>query len=62
MKKRKLRKSVYKLYSVDWYRGTWNYRTTTNCKWEDVLECKRAAKLMGETIKYEAYDTVEYYY
>jgi hypothetical protein len=27
------------------------------CTWEDVKECKRTAKLLGETIKYEHYDT-----
>ena len=41
------------IYTVDWYRGDWCYRTTTDCDWEAVKECKRAAKLMGETIKYE---------
>ena len=51
MRRRKVVKT--KIYNVDWYRGDWCYRTTTGCKWEDVKDCKRAAKLMGETIKYE---------
>ena len=51
MRRRKVVKT--KIYNVDWYRGDWCYRTTTGCKWEDVKDCKRAAKLMGEKIKYE---------
>lgn len=47
------------IYSVDWYHGDWCYRTTTGCDWDDVLECKRAAKLMGEKIKYEKTDVKE---
>jgi hypothetical protein len=27
------------------------------CTWEDVKNCKRQAKLMGEKIEYEHYDT-----
>jgi hypothetical protein len=52
MKRRKIvrRKNIY---DVDWWRGDWCYRTTTGCDWEAVLECKRAAKLMGEKITYE---------
>ena len=46
-----------KIYSVDWIRNGFCYRTTMGCTWEDVKECKRQAKLMGETIKYEHYDT-----
>ena len=41
------------IYTVDWYRNNWCYRTTTDCDWETVKECRQAAKLMGETIKYE---------
>lgn len=47
------------IYTVDWYRGDWCYRTTTDCDWETVKECRRAAKLMGETIKYEKTDVKE---
>ena len=50
-------KKKTKIYSVDWYHGDHCYRTTMGCTWEDVKDCKRAAKLMGETIKYEHYDT-----
>ena len=46
-----------KIYSVDWIRNGFCYRTTMGCEWEDVLECKRQAKLMGEKIEYEHYDT-----
>lgn len=46
-----------KIYSVDWLRNGLCYRTTMGCTWEDVLECKRTAKLLGETIKYEHYNT-----
>lgn len=45
-----------KLYQVDWYtEGGWNYRTTFGCDWKAVQECKKQAKAMGETIKYEPY-------
>lgn len=46
-----------KIYSVDWIRNGFCYRTTMGCTWENVLECKRTAKLLGETIEYEHYDT-----
>ena len=46
-----------KIYSVDWIRNGFCYRTTMGCTWQDVLECKRTAKLLGETIKYEHYNT-----
>ena len=42
-----------KIYSVDWIRNGFCYRTTTECTWEDVKECKRTAKLLGETIEYQ---------
>jgi hypothetical protein len=54
-KKKKVVKT--KIYSVDWYHGDHCYCTTMGCTWEDVKECRRRAKLMGETIKYEHYDT-----
>lgn len=46
-----------KIYSVDWIRNGFCYRTTMGCTWENVLECKRTAKLLGEKIEYEHYDT-----
>ena len=46
-----------KIYSVDWYHNGFCYCTTKGCTWEDVKECRRKAKFMGETIKYEHYDT-----
>lgn len=48
-----------KIYSVDWVRNGFCYRTTMGCTWEDVKQCKRTAKLLGETIKYEHYYTKE---
>ena len=50
-------KKKTKIYSVDWYHGDHCYRTTMGCTWEDVKDCRRTAKLLGETIKYEHYDT-----
>lgn len=46
-----------KIYSVNWYRGSHCYRTTMGCTWEDIKNYRRTAKLLGETIKYEHYDT-----
>jgi len=46
-----------KIYSVNWLHNGFCYCTTMGCKWEDVKECRRRAKLMGETIEYEHYDT-----
>lgn len=52
-----------KIYSVDWLRDGFCYRTTRGCKWEDVLECKKVARLLGEKIRYEHYDTrIDEYY
>lgn len=42
-----------KYYTVDWYRNGFCYRTTRGCDGEAVKNCKRTAKLLGETIKYE---------
>ena len=55
-----MRKKVVKtkIYSVDWYRNGFCYRTTMGCTWEDVKQCKRTAKLLGEKIEYEHYDTI----
>lgn len=46
-----------KIYSVDWIRNGFCYRTTMGCTWENVKDCRKTAKLLGETIKYEHYDT-----
>lgn len=48
-----------KIYSVDWIHNGFCYRTTMGCTWEDVKDCKRTAKLLGEKIEYEHYDTRE---
>ena len=56
------RKKVVKIkyYSVDWYLNNGHcYRTTTCCTWKDVMDCKRTAKMLGETIKYEHTHTRE---
>lgn len=48
-----------KIYNVDWYLSNgFCYRTTTKCKWADVLQCKKVAAMLGETIKYEHVDTI----
>lgn len=46
-----------KIYSVDWIRNGFCYRTTIGCTWEDIKNYRRTAKLLGETIKYEHYNT-----
>lgn len=62
MKKKTLKRKV-KLYWVDWYNSCGIcYRSTTDCTWADVLQCRKTARLLGETIKYEHYRTVEYDY
>ena len=51
MKPRVKRRNIY---WVDCYTsGGWNYASHSNCTWQDVLDLKRVAKLLGETIKYE---------
>ena len=60
MKPRTIRRNIY---WVDCYtRGGWNYASHSNCTWEQVLELKRIAKLLGETIKYEKLCTKQYKY
>ena len=52
-----------KLYWVDWYNSSgFCYRSSRDLTWADVLQCKRTAKQLGETIKYEHFRTVEYDY
>lgn len=53
-------KRKVKIYWVDWYRNGYCYRSTSECRWEDVIDCKRTAKLLGEKIKYECYRVEEY--
>ena len=43
-----MRTARRKFYSVDWYRGDFCYRTTTGCTWEQVQNCKKTARLLGE--------------
>ena len=57
-----MRTTRRKIYSVDWYRGDFCYRTTTGCTWENVQECRKTARLLGEKIKYEAVDVKDYRY
>lgn len=40
-------------YIVHWYRNGFCYRTTMDCPKDYVENCKRTAKLLGETIKTE---------
>ena len=42
-----------KLYTIHWYRGDWCYRTTMGCPWAHVLEMKKLARTLGDTIKHE---------
>lgn len=59
---KKITKKI-KLYWVDWYNSSgFCYRSVRDCTWAQVLECKRTARLLGETIKYEYLRTVEYDY
>ena len=52
-----------KYYSVNWYTSSgFCYRTTFNCTWEAVKECRKIAKSLGETITYEYDRTIEYDY
>lgn len=55
-------KKVVNLYWVNWYYKGYCYRSTSNCKWEDVQRLRRVAKLLGEKITYEKYDEIVYEY
>ena len=48
-----------KIYSVDWYNNGFCYRTTTGCTWEQVQDCRRTARMLGEKIRYEVTDIRE---
>lgn len=52
----------YKVYTVNWLRDGFCYRTTQGCDWEAVKDCKRTAKLLGEKIEYEFDHYQEYTY
>lgn len=58
---RKRYKNIKK-YDVDWIRNGFCYRTTTNCTFEQVKECRRTAKLLGEKIEYTYSHTEKYEY
>lgn len=51
-------------YDVDWVRNGFCYRTTRNCTFGQVIECRRIAKLLGEKIEYTYSHTekIEYYF
>ena len=51
-----------KYYTVHWFCNGFCYRTTRGCDIDDVKNCKRTAKLLGETIKYELEKVVTYTY
>lgn len=42
-----------KYYTVDWYRNGFCYRTTVNVPYENLKDCRRTAKLLGEKIEIE---------
>ena len=52
------RKITYNLYYIHFYRNGFCYRTTHSAKWEDVLNEKKLAKLLGDTIKHEFQEKV----
>ena len=51
-----------KRYTIHWYRNGFCYRTTMDCPKEYVADCKRTAKLLGETIKTELERTIKHEY
>jgi hypothetical protein len=51
-----------KRYTINWYRNGFCYRTTMDCTKEYVNNCKKLAKLIGETIKIELEQTIKIYY
>ena len=52
-----------KRYDIDWYLSNgFCYRTTRNLTWKEVLNCRKIAKSLGETIKHSYSHTVEYTY
>ncbi len=47
-------KSMKKTYLVRWFLDNgFEYKATSGCHWEDVLKCRKLARALGETIKYE---------
>jgi hypothetical protein len=54
---------IVKIYDVDWILSNGHcYRTTTGCTWEQVKECRKTAKLLGETIKHTYSHSIKYEY
>lgn len=51
-----------KRYDINWLYNGFCYRTTLDCPWSAVLEAKRTAKLIGETIEYTYSRTIENVY
>lgn len=51
-----------KRYTINWLYHGFCYRTTLDCPYSAVLEAKRTAKLLGETIEYEYSHTIVNYY
>lgn len=51
-----------KRYTIHWYRNGFCYRTTNDCPKDYVENCKRIAKLLGETIKTELDRVIKHEY
>ena len=51
-----------KRYTINRLINGFCYRTTLDCPWSAVLEAKRLAKLLGETVEYEFEGIREYSY
>lgn len=51
-----------KRYTINRLRNGFCYRTTLDCPWSAVLDAKREAKMLGETIEYEYERTIEHKY
>jgi hypothetical protein len=52
-----------KYYTIHWYLSNGHcYRTTTGCKQEDVANARKTAKILGEKLKVELEEVVEYEY
>lgn len=50
------------LYTIDWYKNGFCYRTTCGCDREGVKNARATAKLLGETIKVEKECVIKYAY
>lgn len=40
-----------KMYFVDWYRNGFCYKTTSNCPYSYVKECRKLARELGEKVE-----------